>query len=310
MPEIKRKKWTEHPSIVFEGYTDMKPRLDVFCNFVIDKKLKKYEDVKKEKKLGDEKSYSSDFKSDMRPSKKRKVSILEYLHHLWENPPWKEGRTEPVEQTMDKIKEEINEPMPKADAEVLRKKIIEFAEITRDNGQYKLADSLTAQANLMAQEIILAESGIGKYMDEMDMIQLFKTADFGLRLDWLASYTEFIPEKIVQKKKIVDDLKIFDNWVVLHYDPNGKRLQEIEIKEREEQKKRDPILFGVVKGANRLYYVADWTTPKDDITMDKVLKILGRDKLAETVKSDLTTEAIEAGLLDDIVMEAGLESES
>ena len=42
-----------------------------------------------------------------------------------------------------------------------------------------------------------------------------------------------------------------------------------------EEWRRDPILFGLVIGSDRLYYVRDWTTGKDDLTVGKVCGILG-----------------------------------
>lgn len=313
MPTIKRKKWTEHPSIVFEGYTDKKPRLDVFYNFEVDKNLPKFE--KREEKSGNEKSKMTGYKRGFLPNKERRVSWLAWAKHIWDNPPWRRDPHDEVEESMAQAKEAVHAPMDPVDAETVRQRIIDYAGKVRSNGQVELAARLAAQADIMTMEIMLTKAGVGRYLDESDMVELFKKADFGLRLDWLSRYTEFIPDDIVEKKKKLDALKIFDNYAILHYDPQGKKLQEIEIEEREEARRLDPILFGLIEGADRLYFIADWTTDKDDVTMSKVLKILGRDRLAETTRSGdtdaLMSKAEFDGFLDptDQVSEADRETE-
>ena len=290
MPVIKRKKWTEHPSIVFEGYTDKKPRLKVLHDFLVDKSLPKFGKPASKDKDEDEKS--TPIFGGMRPDKERRVSWFAWAKYIWDN--WHEPklRKATVEESMEQAKEAIQEPLPAETADTMRQKVLEYAATVRANGQRSLAAKLESQAKLLACEILLVRNGMGGYLEEMDMVELFKRADFGLRLDWLADYQEFIPQAVMDIKRAADALNVFDNWVVLHYDPNGKRLQEIEIEEEEECRKRDPVLFGVIQGSNRLYFVADWTTDKDDITIAKVLKLLGRKKLADAADDDPTRAVI------------------
>ena len=62
----------------------------------------------------------------------------------------------------------------------------------------------------------------------------------------------------------------------MHYDPSLKVLTEQSksknVKEAVTQYK-DPILFGIIFGSRRLYYVADWITD-DDLTLDKLMSEL------------------------------------
>ena len=295
MPKIKRKKWTEHPSIVFEGYTDKKPRLDVMYNFRVDTELPKFASLRDDSKSGNDqcKEKSSSVKFGHVPDKFHSGSWKEWAKQIWDDMPFNKKTPPTVDESVASLKQDIKPPIPVQDAEQLRQRILDFASITKKNGQLELAAHLASQAELMSREIMLAKFGFGSYLTEADMIELFKTADFGLRLDWLSSYMDFLPEDVVTKKKAADGLKVFDNWVVLHYDPQGHKLREIEIVEEEEERRHDPILFGVIKGSDRLYFVADWITPDDDITLNKVLKTLGRDKLAESVITDSTSKLME-----------------
>ena len=66
-------------------------------------------------------------------------------------------------------------------------------------------------------------------------------------------------------------MEIFDNYAILHYDPDLEAYSEtIE----ETKKRRDPILFGLIKGSNKLYYITDWIDEFCDPTLDKFVETL------------------------------------
>lgn len=93
-------------------------------------------------------------------------------------------------------------------------------------------------------------------------------------MDYIKNYARPIPQEVIDKKLKADNLHVFDNYVVLHYDPQKKSYaQTSKEKEIERQKKADPILFGLIKGSRNLYYVADWIDEYCDLTLDKFLKV-------------------------------------
>lgn len=59
---------------------------------------------------------------------------------------------------------------------------------------------------------------------------------------------------------------------MLHYDPEKKSYLETQA---EKAAKRDPILFGVMKGRRILYYVGDWIDEVCDLTLDQIADLLG-----------------------------------
>lgn len=74
---------------------------------------------------------------------------------------------------------------------------------------------------------------------------------------------------------LADKLHVFDNYCILHYDPEKKSYQmTVEERERERIKKNDPILFGILRGSRDLYYIADWIDETCDLTLDKFIKTL------------------------------------
>ncbi|MBP5458717.1 MAG: hypothetical protein J6Y62_00870 [Clostridia bacterium] len=269
MPTIKVKRWTLHPSIeIVKGV----PKLTVFENFVADPSLKKESDDKNKKT-----SYTT-------PSFYRQtritVSWLEWIKRKWASwrNPEKEDRPG---DTLDKAKAAAK-PFP--DNEELSKialKVQGLEKKLRDNGQTALADKFHDQAEAVSKEILLAKKGFNKYIEEADMVELFKLAEYGLRLDWWCDYKELAPDAALNKRELARGIGVLDNFCVLHYDPQGKRLREEEI----EEMKRDPILFGVMRCSRRLYFIADWTTDKDDVTVKKICATLGRKGLDDIKKS-------------------------
>jgi len=90
----------------------------------------------------------------------------------------------------------------------------------------------------------------------------------------MKNFCRAIPDDVSAKKKEADTLRIFDNYVVLHYDPKGKSFAETE---KEVEYRKDPILFGVIEGVRKLYFVGEWKDAECDLTMSEIESILGRD---------------------------------
>ena len=86
---------------------------------------------------------------------------------------------------------------------------------------------------------------------------------------------------MIDKKIAADKLMVFDNYVVAYYSDLIHRAvatqQKVSAKEEQEvrERRRDPILFGVIKNSRKLYYICDWTTDTDDLTLEKLEKELG-----------------------------------
>lgn len=73
---------------------------------------------------------------------------------------------------------------------------------------------------------------------------------------------------------------VFDNYCVLSYDPKGENRALTEAEKRTlEEKRKDPILFGVVKGSRRLYHVGSWKDEYCDLIFGDLLDRYGKDAL-------------------------------
>ena len=144
----------------------------------------------------------------------------------------------------------------------------------QDMGQTALKDKLIGMMFIAKYESLLKAGGFGTRIQEGQVVEFVKKTEKGVSLDYIKNYARPIPQEVIDKKLKADNLHVFDNYVVLHYDPQKKSYaQTSKEKEIERQKKADPILFGLIKGSRNLYYVADWIDEYCDLTLDKFLKV-------------------------------------
>lgn len=171
----------------------------------------------------------------------------------------------------DKVAESYNEALIQAE----------------DAGQTALFEKLKDKLYIIKGETTLIQNKLTKYLSE-DMVVDFYNAtekDEALKLSWIKNYTRLIPSNVIEIKKKLDEKEVFDNYAILHFDPNN---EAVDLTQEEKEKIKDPILFGVMNNSRKLYYVADWIDEVCDLTLDKVLETLGKEAFEindKTVKS-------------------------
>jgi len=166
------------------------------------------------------------------------------------------------------------------------KKLIESAS---ENGQVALKEKLERNLNTVILESELYAIDNMTFIDEETIIEFAEKCMKGLRLDWIKNFTRIIPEEVATKKREMDELCIFDNYLILHYDPEGKAT---ELTQEEIERKRDPILFGVIKGSRRLYFIDDWIDELCDLTLEEIASKVSISELTANpieVKKTLTS---------------------
>jgi hypothetical protein len=152
-------------------------------------------------------------------------------------------------------------------------------------GQTVLAEKLEKGLGVIMGESVLLAAGYAKYVTEKQVVEFALKCKKGIRLDWIANFTGAIPEHALKRKAEADGLKVFDNYLVMHYDPLARAFG---LTQQEIEAKRDPILFGAISGARKLYFVADWVSKEDDLTLDEVSKVLGH--AIDEIGTDPTSE--------------------
>lgn len=145
-------------------------------------------------------------------------------------------------------------------------------------GQKSLLEKLKDMLEVVKGEAVLIQMGVTYYVTNEQVCDFYESVDEdkNLKLTWIQNFVKVIPNEVVEIKNKIDEKGIFDNYVILHYDPQGNASsmtkEEIEVK-------KDPILFGVIKNSKRLYYVADWIDDYCDLTLENMFETLGEKTL-------------------------------
>lgn len=142
-------------------------------------------------------------------------------------------------------------------------------------GQTALIEKLLGEMIANKYEAMLHTKGYFYAIPEDKVVEFAKKTERGVQLTYVKNFTRPIPEDIIEKLGEVTSYEVFDNYVVMHYDPEGKHKEETR---KEEAKRKDPILFGLIAGSRKLYYIADWVDEHCDLTLEKFVDTLGADK--------------------------------
>jgi hypothetical protein len=143
-------------------------------------------------------------------------------------------------------------------------------------GQTALVETLLANKKIILNEVLLLDNGLSKYVTEEDVIKFYEgtSRSKNLVLVWIKNFVRIIPKEIQEAKKRADELKVFDNYVVLTYDPKG---QMVKLTEKEKEAAKDPILFGVIKGSTKLYFIGEWEDEYCDLKLEDIMSFANKD---------------------------------
>lgn len=157
-----------------------------------------------------------------------------------------------------------------------------------DNGQEALAEKILKELTIDTRESLMFARGITKYID-YDVLHKYKNKIRGGHISdtKFKDFTRVIPPEVLKAKKKVEEL--FDGFVIYHYwdeKAEDHRVKKQKMDPVEKQRMRDPILFGVIRETNRLYFVAEWEDEFCDLTFDQMVKVVGdHGKIEAEIKS-------------------------
>jgi len=274
-------------------------RLEIFENFVIDYNLTKYKKENKNNSI-----YSNNSNSIVIGQNRNiEESIEDYYNYLKEQSKFyniffklklrlfkkfyndiydkkiKESQKEIL--TTENIFNFFNNVKTNVEELGLDENTIEKYEKLLSNAvktnQTALIEKINENKEIVLYEEKLIKNNIKNFISEQTLLNFYNdfklVKDKHLKLTWIKNYIRIIPEDIIELKVKADNLLIFDNYVILHYDKDNNQTAKTkkEIKEEKERLK-DPILFGVIKGSNKLYYIGDWIDEYCDLTLSKLVK--------------------------------------
>jgi hypothetical protein len=282
---------------------DRNGKLEIFDNFVVDRRLPKFKAGRKE--LGQamsQKKASLDGEEDEGEDISESVTMASNdfsrakLIHVEDGkiiaspsrrgwfrrllPRWKKEETPPpatmsIEDFFGSVKDSVAQVVVVGERAAGYKLAIVNA---RKAGQIALAEQLDQGLMAARSEAQLLAMGLGKYLEEATVAELVAKVAKGksLRLDWVRNFVRIMPAALIALKQEADERLIFDNYAIMHYDPLGAGRAPTK---EEVRSRKDPILFGLIEGRRRLYYVGDWVDEFCDLTLDQVADTLGTDSI-------------------------------
>jgi hypothetical protein len=142
-------------------------------------------------------------------------------------------------------------------------------EKAKSTGQQALVDMLLEKSKTVGYESLLLNNGITRFIESDTIVKYYQMLKHKklLKLVYIKNFVRIIPNDIIEEKLRVDELKIFDNYVVLGFDKDDKMSK---MTKKEIEKAKDPILFGIIKGSNRLYFIGEWEDEHCDLTLDEI----------------------------------------
>ena len=142
-------------------------------------------------------------------------------------------------------------------------------------GQTALVETLLKGLIANKYESLLFSTGKYYVVTEEQVVDFAKRTERGVDLTYVKNFVRPIPTDVINKIAEANDLEVFDNYVIMHYDPKKVAHKETE---KEIAKRKDPIVFGLISGSRKLYYITDWIDESCDLTLEKFVDTLGVDK--------------------------------
>lgn len=161
--------------------------------------------------------------------------------------------------------------------------VTKLYEQAKTNHQEALIEKLDKEKERITKEIVMVQHGYEIFITEEDIIKFENISSRSIKLDWVKNFTRVMPKKVCDSLADAESSGIFDNYVILHYDPKGVGSS---LTKKEKERKKDPILFGVIECSHRLYFIDDWIDEFCDLTLSTLLKELSLKEKDRVLTND------------------------
>lgn len=144
-------------------------------------------------------------------------------------------------------------------------------EDARAAGQEALVEHLLDQCQIVKWESELLNAGFDRFVNEKEMVELLRNNPSRmLHLTPVKNFGRPIPHDVLELKKKADALKVFDNYAVMH---TSKLEEDVKETKEEAERRKDPILFGLIRESRKMYFIGDWVDDHCDLTLEELAKM-------------------------------------
>jgi len=176
-------------------------------------------------------------------------------------------------------------PMERIKLDRRIKKIEKAFDEAVENGQNVFAEKILNNLVIQIRESVIASKGIKEFIERDDLIKYkYKIKEGHISDTVLKDYTRVIPKQISDRTKQLKG--IFDDFIIWHYwddKAEEKREKKQKITSEEKGRMKDPILFGIIKETNKLYFIDDWIDEWCDLTFDDIVDVVGSQRIKKEV---------------------------
>ena len=138
-------------------------------------------------------------------------------------------------------------------------------------GQTALVERLKDDIEVVKAEALAVVCGIKEYLTQAQVDKLLKKSTKNIEITPIKNFVRPIPNRLVAIKEKLDKEKVFTEYVIMHYDP---KKENTELTKKEKERKKDPILFGIIKNSRNFYFIGDWIDEYCDLTLKEAVNII------------------------------------
>jgi hypothetical protein len=138
-------------------------------------------------------------------------------------------------------------------------------------GQTALVEKMKDDIEVVKKEALACANGVKEYLTDKQVEKLMSKSSKNIEIDDIKNFVRHLPENLIEKVEKLKSDNVFDKYVVMHYDP---KKENTELTKKEKEKKRDPILFGMIKGSRNMYFIGDWVDEYCDLTLKEAVAII------------------------------------
>jgi hypothetical protein len=135
-----------------------------------------------------------------------------------------------------------------------------------------LAKNLVTHLEAIRREKLAVRHGFDKFVMREHIAKYIEKVDKRVvKLIELKRYPRPIPPEVREKITLAQSLNLWDEFYVLFTDYTNKITKQV----KQEDRKKDPIIFGVYRTqtyvVERFYFIADWVDEHCDLTLSVLL---------------------------------------
>lgn len=146
------------------------------------------------------------------------------------------------------------------------------------------ADRLTRETSLRLKEIATVAAGYDRFVSLEKVAKYFpKVRDGKIGICPWGEYLRDIPDSVFDSREKADP--VFDGFVIMHCTSEEEAKKKLGASSNEAERqvgKKDPILFGIHEGSDRMWLVDEWIDELCDLTFDELVCDLAKAECSET----------------------------